>query len=104
IVHVQPVELGPESEGLRVVRSGLKGDEQIIINGIVNARPGSKVNPEEGDMNQFKVNQLQLETTTKTEPVSGGKEKAGANQPSHAQGQSPSQSGQTNQNKPGGGR
>jgi RND family efflux transporter MFP subunit len=103
IVHVQPVELGPESEGLRVVRNGLKGDEAIIINGIVNARPGSKINPQQGDMNQFTVNQLQLQTTTKTEPVSDQKEKAGANQPPHAQGQSPSQSGQTTQSKPGGG-
>lgn len=104
IVRVQPVELGPEVEGLRVVRSGLKGDEQIIINGIVNARPGSKVKPQEGDMNQFTVNQLQLQTTTKTEPVDDGKGKAGANQPPPTQGQSPSHSGQTGQSRSGGGR
>ena len=63
-LRVRPVELGPEVDGLRVVRSGLKGDEQVIINGIVNARPGSKVSPQEGDMNQFVSNQLQLQTTS----------------------------------------
>ena len=48
VVAVKPVELGPEVDGLRVVRNGLKGDEQVIINGIVNARPGSKVSPQAG--------------------------------------------------------
>src|ERR1700688_2396399 len=104
VVVVKQVELGPEAEGLRVVRSGITPDDEIIINGIVNARPGSKVSPQEGDMNQFKTNQLQLQTNTKTEPVGDGKEKAGGNPPPHGQGQSPGQSGQSNQPKSGGGR
>jgi membrane fusion protein, multidrug efflux system len=99
VVAVRPVELGPEVDGLRVVRSGLKGDEQVIINGIVNAKPGSKVSPQPGDMNQFVSNQLQLQTTTKTEPVSDGKEKTSGNQPPQAQSQTMGQ-GST----PGGGR
>ena len=41
VVVVKPVVLGPEAEGLRVVRTGLTADDQVIINGIVNARPGS---------------------------------------------------------------
>ena len=77
-VGVKPVELGPEVEGLRVVRSGLTGEEQVIINGIINARPGSKVSPEPGDMNRFKSNQLQLPTTTKIEEA--GKQSAAGNQ------------------------
>src|SRR5580704_7736982 len=77
VVVVKPFELGPEAERLRVVRSGITGDDEIIINGIVNARPGSKVSPHEGDMNQFKTNQLQLQTNTRTVPVGDGKEKAG---------------------------
>ena len=77
VVSLRPVELGPEADGLRVVRKGLKGDEQVIINGIVNAKPGSKVSPQPGDMNQFATNQLQLQTATKTEPVAEGKEKTG---------------------------
>jgi hypothetical protein len=86
------------------VRSGITGDDEIIINGIVNARPGSKVSPQEGDMNQFTTNQLQLQTNTKTEPVGDGKEKAGGNPPAHPQGQSPGPGGQSNQSKSGGGR
>ena len=104
VVVVKPVELGPEAEGLRVVRGGITGDDEIIINGIVNARPGSKVSPQEGDMNQFTTNQLQLQTNTKTEPVGDRKEKAGGNPPAHTQGQSPGPGGQSNQSKSGGGR
>ena len=45
----KPVKLGPTtSDGLRIVRSGLKPDQQIIINGLASARPGSKVNVREG--------------------------------------------------------
>ena len=104
VVVVKPVVLGPEAEGLRVVRTGLTADDQVIINGIVNARPGSKVSPQKGDMNQFTTNQLQLQTSKTTEPVGDGKEKAGGNQSPHPQGQSSGQGGQSNQPKPGGGR
>jgi RND family efflux transporter MFP subunit len=100
VVVVKPVELGPEAEGLRVVRSGITGNDEIIINGIVNARPGTKVTPQEGDMNQFATNQLQLQTNTKVEPVGEAKVKPGESQPTHSQGQS----GQSNQPKAGGGR
>src|SRR5580704_5712925 len=104
VVVVKPVVLGPEAEGLRVVRTGLTADDQVIINGIVNARPGSKVSPQQGDMNQFATNQLQLQINKTTEPVGDGKEKAGGNQSPHPQGQSSGQGGQSNQPKPGGGR
>ena len=103
VVAVRPVELGPEVDGLRVVRSGLKGDEQVIINGLVNARPGAKVSPQPGDMNQFVTNQLQLSTTTKTEPVGDAKGKTG-NQPAQEQSQAPGQGNQQSRAKPGGGR
>jgi hypothetical protein len=104
VVVVKPVELGPEAEGLRVVRSGISADDEVIINGIVNARPGSKVSPQEGDMNQFKTNQLQLQTNTKTVPVGDGKVKAGGNPQPGTQGRSPGPGGQSNQSKSGGGR
>jgi RND family efflux transporter MFP subunit len=104
VVSVRPVELGPEVDGLRVVRNGLKGDEQIIVNGVINAKPGSKVSPQPGDMNQFTTNQLQLQTATKIQPVDGGKEKTGGALPRQAQGQGSSQEGQLKQSKPGGGR
>lgn len=34
--------------GLRIVRSGLGAEDRIIINGLMRARPGSKVAPQEG--------------------------------------------------------
>jgi RND family efflux transporter MFP subunit len=43
------VELGPVTDdGLRVVRSGVTAEDQVIINGLLRARPGGKVTPEEG--------------------------------------------------------
>ena len=42
-VEVRP---GPRIDGYRVIREGLKGDEQIVINGLMRVRPGSPVTPE----------------------------------------------------------
>ena len=88
LVQVRPVELGPVFEGLRIARSGLKGDENVIINGIVNARPGSKVNPQTGDMNQFRSEQLDLQVKT---PVTGGKSTAPGQSPPASPRAAPSQ-------------
>jgi RND family efflux transporter MFP subunit len=45
----KPIRPGPSYPGgLRIVREGLTGDEKIIINGLVRARPGGKVTPEPG--------------------------------------------------------
>ena len=45
----KPVELGPVTDdNLRVIRSGITADDQIIINGLLRARPGAKVTPEMG--------------------------------------------------------
>jgi RND family efflux transporter MFP subunit len=45
----KPVELGPVTDdNLRVIRSGITTDDQIIINGLLRARPGAKVTPEMG--------------------------------------------------------
>ncbi|MGI8724677.1 MAG: efflux RND transporter periplasmic adaptor subunit [Methyloceanibacter sp.] len=45
----KPVELGPVTDdGLRVVHSGITADDQVIINGLLRARPGQKVTPEQG--------------------------------------------------------
>src|SRR5271166_947745 len=52
VVQVRPVEPGPVVDGLRVVRNGLGPDDRVIVNGLVNARPGSKVTAQPGDMNQ----------------------------------------------------
>lgn len=42
----RPVTLGPMVEGLRVVRSGLKLDERIVVNGLQRIRPNDTVAPE----------------------------------------------------------
>lgn len=47
-VAPRPVTLGPLADGLRAVRGGLTGEEQIIINGLMRARPGAKVTPQPG--------------------------------------------------------
>ena len=44
-VEFRPVEIGPMIDGLRVVRSGLKAEEQIIIEGLLRVRPGVVVDP-----------------------------------------------------------
>jgi multidrug efflux system membrane fusion protein len=43
-VRRQVVTLGPISHGLRVIRSGLKGDEQVVLSGQQKARPGMEAN------------------------------------------------------------
>lgn len=42
----KPVEAGPTVGTLRVVRKGLTADDQVVINGLMRARPGSKVVPQ----------------------------------------------------------
>jgi RND family efflux transporter MFP subunit len=44
----KPIRSGPSYQGLRIVRSGLTGDETIIIDGLLRARPGGKVMPQPG--------------------------------------------------------
>lgn len=44
-VERREVELGPMAEGLRVVRSGVTADSQVIIEGMQRARPGAPVIP-----------------------------------------------------------
>jgi len=47
-VVARPVELGPLTGNLRVVRSGLGPEERVIIDGIQRAQPGQKVAPKLG--------------------------------------------------------
>jgi RND family efflux transporter MFP subunit len=45
-VSLRPVRTGPRIDGYRVIRSGLNGDETIVVNGVVRIRPGIKVTPQ----------------------------------------------------------
>jgi RND family efflux transporter MFP subunit len=45
-VEYRPVELGPLVDGLRVVRSGLKPGDTIVVKGLLRVRPGMQVSPQ----------------------------------------------------------
>ena len=45
LVSGKPVVLGPIVEGLRVIRSGLAADDQVVVRGVQRARPGQRVTP-----------------------------------------------------------
>jgi len=49
-VTPKQVEIGDIRGGLRVIRSGLTPNDQVIIDGIPYARPGSKVAPQDGEI------------------------------------------------------
>ncbi len=42
------VTLGRVVDGLRVIKSGLKADDRVVINGLMRVRPGVKVTPQPG--------------------------------------------------------
>jgi RND family efflux transporter MFP subunit len=47
----KPVELGSIADGgLRIVRSGITPDDEVIISGLLRARPGQKVTPEKSEI------------------------------------------------------
>ncbi len=70
-VEQRNVTVGQTIDGLRVVTSGLKADDQVIVNGTMKARPGGQVKPETGKMEDFASEQLAQTTTMGT---SGGKQ------------------------------
>ena len=47
-VGVKPLQLGPSTGGLRVVRSGLRPDDKVIIGGLQRAMPGQPVQTQPG--------------------------------------------------------
>ena len=50
VVTPKQVQLGDLRDGLRIIRSGLTPSDQVIIEGIPRAVPGSKVSPYEGSI------------------------------------------------------
>jgi RND family efflux transporter MFP subunit len=49
-VEYRQVELGAETQGLRVIRTGLRADDRLVIRGLQLARPGQKVRPVKGQI------------------------------------------------------
>jgi RND family efflux transporter MFP subunit len=46
VVEYRPVKLGPRFDTMRVVDSGVKATDWVIVNGLQRARPGAQVKPE----------------------------------------------------------
>jgi RND family efflux transporter MFP subunit len=47
-VTPKPVQVGPLSGGLRVIRSGIAPGDKVVIDGLQRAMPGAKISPVEG--------------------------------------------------------
>jgi RND family efflux transporter MFP subunit len=45
-VSMKPVRPGPRIDGYRVIRTGLTGDETVVVNGLMRVRPGIKIAPQ----------------------------------------------------------
>lgn len=48
VIERRPITPGPIVDGLRVIRKGLEGNELLVIEGLLKARPEMKVTPVEG--------------------------------------------------------
>jgi membrane fusion protein, multidrug efflux system len=44
-VDIRTVELGPIDDGLRVVKSGIKVEDRVVVEGLQRVRVGGKVAP-----------------------------------------------------------
>ena len=51
MVEASPVELGPLSGNMQVIRTGLGANDRVIVNGLLRAQPGTPVTPEVVDLN-----------------------------------------------------
>src|SRR5262245_59815311 len=47
-VGVKILRVGPSYDGMRIIREGLAPTDKVVINGLLRARPGSKVTAQEG--------------------------------------------------------
>jgi RND family efflux transporter MFP subunit len=50
IARPKYVTLGPMVDGLRVITQGLTSDDNVIVNGLMRARPGAKVTPQQSSI------------------------------------------------------
>jgi multidrug efflux system membrane fusion protein len=69
-IEYRTVVLGPHVNGLRVVRSGVKDGDLVVVNGTQRVRPGAKVEPVVVDMSQ-------PVTATGSNGESGGEQQGG---------------------------
>ncbi len=64
----RPVTLGPVIDGLRVVTAGLTPGDQVVVNGLMKIMPGAPVKAEQGDMQKFASDQLELKAAVGAPP------------------------------------
>jgi multidrug efflux system membrane fusion protein len=69
-VERRSVTLGPVIDGLRLVRQGLKPEDEVVIDGLMKVQPGSPVKAEHGRMEQFASDQLEMKSTVGAPPKS----------------------------------
>lgn len=74
IAHLQHIETGPLANGLRVVTSGLRPADLVVIDGIIKVRSGTPVKPEAGSMEQF----VSSDSSTPLFSTEAGSSKAGS--------------------------
>jgi len=55
------IELGPDVDGLRVIRSGLSGGDTVVVNGLQRVRPGAAVAAAHVPMNADRVGLHQID-------------------------------------------
>jgi len=73
-VQARPVELGPLSNNLRVIRSGIARNDRVVIGGVQRARPGQKVTARPGRIEEAKLQEVAPSTpppSAVAQPVSG---------------------------------
>jgi multidrug efflux system membrane fusion protein len=63
-VTPRPVELGPITQGLRVIRSGLTATDRIVIGGQQRAMPGQKVTAQPGRITPVAANAAEAPTVS----------------------------------------
>ena len=49
-VGVKILRVGPNYNGMRIIREGLAPTDKVVINGLLRARPGSKVTAQMGSI------------------------------------------------------
>jgi multidrug efflux pump subunit AcrA (membrane-fusion protein) len=82
-VEVRPVKLGALFGELRSIESGIDASVRVIVNGLMQARPGDKVNPRESSI---PLNSL---PPTPREPVPSGSRSPMGQQPASSDGSEP---------------
>jgi len=72
----RPVVLGASIDGLRVVKSGLKAGERIVVNGIQRVRPGDAVAPNTVTMDSLVTKRVVLPGAQPEAPAAPAEAKA----------------------------